>query len=204
MRRVLPLVLVSLLAVAICPVASSAQVKNRRRVTFTAPVERVIDGDTLEVTDRGGTRRIQLYSVDCPERGQPFSKEATTLTRSLVEGQTVTIKIKAKKLDPYGRTVAEVVLPDGRSVSAELARAGLGWYYRRLARDAAVAKLEREARRAKRGLWADAHPVAPWVWRCEHHIGLCRRAHGRVARVDAQSLASGQMRRGNRYLATDG
>ena len=176
MRRVLPLVLVSLLAVATCPMASPAQVKNLRRTTFTAPVEKVIDGDTIDVTHAGRSQRIQLYSVDCPDRGQPFFREATALTRSLVEGQSVTIKIKAKKLDPWGRTVAEVILADGRRLSAELAKAGLAWYYRRLARDAEISRLAAQAKRAKRGLWADAHPVAPWDYRKQRRNGGSRRS----------------------------
>jgi len=175
MKRMLGQMGLALLVVLLCSAVSAAQVKARRRVTFTAPVERVIDGDTIVVTDRDAARRIQLYSVDCPEKGQPFWRESRALTRSLVEGQTVTIRVKARKLDPYGRTVAEVILPDGRSVSAELAKAGLAWYYRRLARDAGIARLEAQAKRAKRGLWADAHPVAPWVYRRVHHIGGPRR-----------------------------
>ncbi len=33
--------------------------------------------------------------------------------------------------DRYGRTVGEVLLPDGRSLNHELVRAGLAWMYRR-------------------------------------------------------------------------
>ena len=68
--------------------------------------------------------------------------------------------------DQYGRLVADVILPDGRNLNRELVRAGLAWWYRRYApHDAELEALEAEARAARRGLWADPHPVPPWEWR---------------------------------------
>ena len=64
------------------------------------------------------------------------------------------------------RLVADVILPDGRNLNRELVRAGLAWWYRRYApHDAELEALEAEARAARRGLWADPHPVPPWEWR---------------------------------------
>jgi len=150
---------------------SLAQVTKPAHSEFTALVERVIDGDTIVVTHRGHSEHIRLYGVDCPEkRGhQPFNAEATALAQQLVLGQDVTVKARGK--DIYGRTVAEVITASGKSVSSELAKAGLAWYYRGRARAPEIAKLEAEARAAKLGLWADEHPTAPWVWRKQHHSG---------------------------------
>lgn len=47
----------------------------------------------------------------------------------------------------------------------ELLRAGWAWVAPAKRSDAALMKLETEARAAKRGLWADADPVEPWLWR---------------------------------------
>ncbi len=48
----------------------------------------------------------------------------------------------------------------------ELVKAGFAWWYRKYAPDdEMLEQLEREARRIKRGLWADPHPVPPWEWR---------------------------------------
>ncbi|MEO8596439.1 MAG: hypothetical protein ABI759_24180 [Candidatus Solibacter sp.] len=45
-------------------------------------------------------------------------------------------------------------------------RAGTAWWYRQHAkRDAVLPVLEQEAQAARRGLWVDASPVAPWDWR---------------------------------------
>ena len=61
-----------------------------------------------------------------------------------------------------------MILQDGRSLNRELVRAGLAWWYRQYAKkDADLARLEKEAREAKLGLWADADPVPPWAWRKE-------------------------------------
>ncbi len=69
-------------------------------------------------------------------------------------------------LDRYGRTIADVILPDGRVLNRELVRAGFAWWYRRYApEDETLEQLECEARGARRGLWADAEPVPPWEWR---------------------------------------
>jgi len=35
----------------------------------------------------------------------------------------------------------------------------------RYLRDRSLLDLEHDARQRRLGLWADAHPVAPWVWR---------------------------------------
>ncbi len=58
------------------------------------------------------------------------------------------------------------LLPDSRVLNRELVKAGFPWWYRRYAPDDEILKqLEREARGAKRGLWADPEPVPPWKWR---------------------------------------
>lgn len=47
----------------------------------------------------------------------------------------------------------------------ELLKAGWAWVAPAQRADAALMKLEGEARAAKRGLWADPAPVEPWAWR---------------------------------------
>lgn len=114
----------------------------------------------------GRAERIRLWGIDCPEKRQPFGTRATQFTGDLAFGKDV--KVLVRDVDRYGRTVGEVILPDGRSLNRELVRAGLAWWYRHYApRDRELERLEAEARVARRGLWADAYPVAPWEWRRE-------------------------------------
>jgi len=39
------------------------------------------------------------------------------------------------------------------------------WYQKYAPGDAVLEGLEKEAREAKKGLWADPQPVPPWEWR---------------------------------------
>ena len=70
----------------------------------SAFVSKVHDGDTITVVS-------QLAGIDCPETAQPYGQEATAATRSLV--LDVTAAITEMGTDRYGRTIAEVRLPDG-------------------------------------------------------------------------------------------
>ena len=130
---------------------------------FRGKVVRVLDGDTIEVMHHGQAERIRLNGIDCPEKAQPFGERAKKYTSSLAFGETVTAIVK--DTDRYGRTVAEILLPDGRSLNRELVKAGLAWWYRKYSTDATLGQLEAEARAARRGLWADSNPVPPWEWR---------------------------------------
>ncbi|MCS7315255.1 MAG: thermonuclease family protein [Bryobacterales bacterium] len=127
-------------------------------------VVRVLDGDTIEVLKDGRPARVRLYGIDTPERGQPFGNAARRFTGEQCFGRTVLLREYGA--DRYGRILAEVILPDGRVLNQELVRAGLAWWYREYAPEAReLERLEREARAARRGLWADPRAVPPWEYR---------------------------------------
>ena len=78
------------------------------------------DGDSWVASD-GVEYRLGM--VDTPEVGELCSQEAAAFTRDfLATGFTV----DAYSSDPYGRSVAEVLDADGRSLNVALARSGLG------------------------------------------------------------------------------
>lgn len=129
-------------------------------------VVRVLDGDTIEVLKEGRPVRVRLYGIDTPERGQAFGSVARRFTADLCFGQNVLLREHGT--DRYGRILADVILPDGRVLNQELVRAGLAWWYREYAPEAReLEALEREARVARRGLWADPYAVPPWEFRRE-------------------------------------
>src|SRR2546428_6090906 len=131
---------------------------------FSGRVVGVTDGDTIKVMHNGKAEKIRLHGIDCPEKAQPFGTKAKQFTSEMVFGKVVTVHVTDR--DRYGRTVADVILPDGRALNRELVAADLAWWYRRYApHDRILERLEAEARAAKLGLWADPAPVAPWCWR---------------------------------------
>ena len=76
----------------------------------------------------------------------------------------VTIQTHGK--DKYERTLADVLLPDGTNLNHALVKEGWCWWYRKYAPgDTTLEGLEKEAREARIGLWADPQPVPPWEWR---------------------------------------
>lgn len=132
--------------------------------SFTGRVVSIADGDTVTVLRGREQVRVRLYGIDCPESEQPFGRRARQRTGELAFGRMVTVRTEGR--DRYGRVVAWVELPDGRLLNEILVAEGLAWHYRRYApREARLARLEQEARAARRGLWQDPYPVPPWQWR---------------------------------------
>jgi len=124
----------------------------------------VSDGDTIKILQDGKEVKIRLAGVDCPERGQPYSTVAKTFTSEHCFGKEVSLNI-VQKSDRYGRVVADVILPDGTSLSNELVKAGLAWHYKQFSKSKVLEDLENEARKSKCGLWADNDPIPPWDYR---------------------------------------
>ena len=131
--------------------------------TFSGKVVKVSDGDTIQVMHEGKAEKIRLAGIDCPEKKQPFGQAAKKFTSNLIVQKIITVQVKTT--DRYGRTVGEVILPDGRSLNRELVRAGYAWWYRKYSKDTSLETLESDARTTRRGLWSDPNPVAPWDWR---------------------------------------
>jgi len=146
-------------AVAVLLLAASpawAEVRGR--------VVGVKDGDSIEVLAGARAVEVRLWGIDCPETGQPFGKQAKHFTSSAAFGKEVGVEERGR--DRYGRLLGVVTLPDGRALNEELVRAGLAWWYYAFApKELGLALLEKEAKGARRGLWADPRAVPPWAWR---------------------------------------
>lgn len=124
----------------------------------------VLDGDIIEVLFGNRRERIRLNGIDCPETGQAYGINAKQATSELVFDKEVTLQTHGK--DQYGRTIADVLLPDGTNVNQQLVREGWCWWYQKHApKDHALRQSEQEAKAAKRGLWNDPDPLPPWVYR---------------------------------------
>ncbi|MFH2204359.1 MAG: thermonuclease family protein [Elusimicrobiota bacterium] len=130
---------------------------------FTGKVIQAKDGDSLVIDNGGDFMEIRLAEVDTPEKAQPYGDAARAFTRRLAVGKTVTVEVRT--IDAYGRRVSVVRFADGRTLNRELLKAGLAWWYRYFSDDESLGELERAARAAGLGLWADPNPVPPWDYR---------------------------------------
>lgn len=130
----------------------------------------VIDGDTaLFKPDHyaSGSRaflKIRLADIDAPERDQPYGPAATRALSALVLHRRAEVETVAT--DAYGRKIAHVTV-GGVWVNRELVQRGHAWTSTRYRRDAILVQAQRDARSTGRGLWRDAAPTPPWVWRRE-------------------------------------
>jgi endonuclease YncB( thermonuclease family) len=169
---------------------------------FTAKVAKITDGDTIKVLDPNGAEYvIRLAGIDAPEHNQEFGTESTRNLATLLSSQTVTLD--CGKEESYGRLVCKVLVADD-DICLDQVKAGLAWHYKQFENEqspqdrASYAAAEDTARAAHAGLWADAHPVAPWDFRHGKETKLCfdRADH----RVECSASYQGPVRGNRRRL----
>ena len=132
----------------------------------------VVDGDGLRVRRAGREEALRLACVDCEESlhtsdRAPRDKPQTVLgerarlwlvARLANVGELTLEAHPDEPRDGFGRLLAHARLPDGRDLGLELVRAGLSPYFTKYGTcplaDRAYARAEREARAARRGIWA--------------------------------------------------
>lgn len=130
--------------------------------SFTAKVIHVIDGDTVDVLVINQLVRIRLAEIDAPEKQQAYGEEAQQALAELIANKTVTV-LKVDE-DQYQRLIAIIKL-DKQNINREMVKQGMAWVYTSYNHDLSLPILEAKARNAKLGLWAQAKPVAPWIYR---------------------------------------
>lgn len=159
LRLVLGLLLAAALGTPFCAVAD----------TLRGRVVGVVDGDTITVLDDEKVQhRIRLAGIDAPELKQAFGQASRKHLALLVVGKPV--KVEWYKRDRYRRIVGKV-LQSGNDMCLAQVEAGMAWWFKRYANEQPeqdrkrYADAEQEARAERVGLWQEARPVAPWLWR---------------------------------------
>jgi endonuclease YncB( thermonuclease family) len=132
-----------------------------RAETFEANVVGVQDGDSLTVMRERQRVQVRLVGIDAPERKQAYGDQSRRSLATLCWKKRASIAWLEK--DAHQRLLGRVNC-SGVDANAEQVRRGLAWASP-LARDREMNALQDAARRARKGLWADAAPVKPWEWR---------------------------------------
>ena len=156
MLRVGLLIIAGLLFFATPALAQSSQ---------TVMVERVVDGDTIEVNPAvGSTQDVRLLGVDTPETVdpgepvEPYGPEASAFTKRQLEGERVTLIFDQQKRDQYGRALAYVrISGQSETFNETLLKQGYAQLYVVPPNDryeARFTQAQDQARQAQRGIWS--------------------------------------------------
>lgn len=144
-------------------IAASAFAVSYRSNEILGRVVGVSDGDTITVLDAEKTQhKIRLNAIDAPESHQAFGQRAKQALSEKIFGRDV--KVRWNEKDKYGRTLGDVFIDD-RYINKEMVEEGWAWHYRQYSNSSDLEVAEQRARIAHSGLWADAHPIAPWDFR---------------------------------------
>lgn len=104
-------------------------------LSLAATVTRILDGDTLEVTEDSKTLRVRLIDIDAPEKKQPYGQKAKQFLTDFVKDADA-VAVRSMGTDRYGRTLAQVYVKKCDSeclsylVNAEMVKNGYAWAYR--------------------------------------------------------------------------
>jgi micrococcal nuclease len=129
---------------------------------FGCRVVAIADGDTLTIRDEDGAQHtIHLRGIDAPELGQKFGTKSREALAGKVLGRTVRVEVDVRH---YPRLEGKVYLGD-RFINAEMVRDGFAWRDDWHGTPGEFKAAEAEARKHRRGLWADKDPMPPWEWR---------------------------------------
>jgi micrococcal nuclease len=136
--------------------------------TVTGTVTKVSDGDTIQVTTLEQTKlRVRLYGIDAPETpkinqrtgrvnkpGQFYGKESwKALEGKILEHH---VRLDITDIDRYKRMVGVIWIGD-RNINLEMVQEGYAEAYVEYLKEpyrAQFIRAEKEARSAKRGIWA--------------------------------------------------
>ncbi len=155
----------------------------------------VIDGDT--VTLDGGAE-VRLVGIQAPKLplGRPgfptwpLADEAKAAVEALCLGQAVTLAYGGREIDRYGRLLAHIDDRRRAWVQGEMLERGLARVYTfadNRARAAEMLALERRARAARRGIWADPllRRARPPSEPARYPVGSFELVEGRVCEAAA-------------------
>lgn len=130
---------------------------------FSAKVDNIIDGDTLEISLINGKKYIyRLAYIDAPELDQSYGKRSKRNLEKHILGQQVLIT--PLKEDVYGRKTA-IVKYKQININFQQVNEGYAWSLSPKTTNPVFFRAELNAQKYKKGLWNEEAPVAPWHYR---------------------------------------
>lgn len=135
---------------------------------IAATVARVVDGDTIELSDGSKVRLIGVNTPESTTRTEEYGKEASNYTKSILDGKSVWLQKDVSEADRYGRLLRIVWLDiptngmDDKEIRTKMFNAHLvlngyaepSTYNPDVKYSEYFVKYAREAREANTGLWA--------------------------------------------------
>jgi endonuclease YncB( thermonuclease family) len=132
--------------------------------TIFYPVDRVVDGDTVDVVIDGKIERLRLIGIDTPETVHPskpvecFGVEASNKAKELLSGQRVELEVDDSQgdRDKYGRLLRYVFLEDGTNFNELMIAQGYAYEYTydgAYKYQSLFKNAQQSAKQSGRGLW---------------------------------------------------
>ncbi|KJJ83205.1 thermonuclease [Candidatus Omnitrophus magneticus] len=166
--RKFPLTLIiCLLFISILP-NTSLNASEKKQPIYEGPflVKKVIDGDTIELSD---SRHVRYIGINTPETKQktnlgwienpePFSREAKEFNRKRIEGKKVYLEFDTQKNDKYARLLAYTRDENYKMINLELVKNGLAIVYTFPPNTKYLAELitaQEDAKKSLKGIWSN-------------------------------------------------
>lgn len=139
---------------------------------INATVTKVTDGDTFHAEYKDKEYKVRMLDIDTPESvksgvdPQPFSGEASDLTKDTLTNKTVKLIFEEDTTDKYGRLLAHVVLEDGSFYSAMMVNEGYAisvFYSPNTLLKSFYDKLQNEAIAEGKGFWELPESKRPFI-----------------------------------------
>lgn len=169
-------------------VQGAASEPELRPESWSQAVE-IVDGDTLVLEDGGEVRLVGLQAPKLPlgRRGftaWPLADSAKAALAELALGRRLGLAFTGRREDRHGRRLAHLIRgDDGLWIQGELLRQGLARVYSFADNRALVPEmlaLERRARAAGLGIWAEPFYALRTAEEAGGHIGSFQLVEGRV------------------------
>ena len=149
------------------PSSAPMAVKGKAPNKLMGKLGEVVDGGLVSIVDGSGkTHAVSLRHIDAPAADQPFGPEAAKFLGDLLRGKE--IEVLWTKRDAAGAISGDVYYRHEKfgmvDANMTMVKNGAAWQAYRDT-DKTYSAAEKEARAAKRGLWAAPKPVRPSEWR---------------------------------------